>query len=173
MFPKEAQTLQTLQTLMASKSRKNGLKKSLVFGMYFFIDFNRFLMDFRLQNRRFFVRFFWLKAKTAILQKYAFRLGGSTIFKDSSFEKSIKNWQKIDRKLRSETNALQSSKNPIFGAVLASPNHGFFEILAIKMKMVFCNEKQEKSTRPETSQIPPRAKAQRPVAWLLVDGLRE
>jgi len=43
------------------------------------------------------------------------------------------------------------------------------------IKMMFKNipKKQEKSTRPETSQVPPRAKALRPMAWLLVGGRRE
>ena len=45
--------------------------------------------------------------------------------------------QKKLEKLRSETNALQSSKNSILGAIWASQNHVFFEILAIKMKMAF------------------------------------
>ena len=64
----------------------------------------------------------------------------------------------------------QNSKKSIFRAILASQNHRFFKILAIEMKMVFCNEKQEKNNRPETSQIPSRAKAQRLLAWLLVGG---
>ena len=86
--------------------------------------------------------------------------------------KPTKSKKKLE-KLRSETNALQSSKNSIFGAILASQNHGFFEILAIKIYIKNKTNFQSRSTRPETSQIPPRAKALRPGAWLLVDVWRE
>ena len=64
----------------------------------------------------------------------------------------------------------QSSKKSIFGFILDSQNHRFFDILATKMKMVFYNEKQEKITLTVTSLFPSRAKAQRPMAWLLVGG---
>ena len=66
----------------------------------------------------------------------------------------------------------QSSKKSVFGAILASPNLRFFEILAIKMKMVFCNIKVSKRISKWTSQIPARAKAQWPLAsgfWSMVE----
>ena len=58
----------------------------------------------------------------------------------------------------SETNALQDSKNWIFGVILASKNHRFFEILAIEMKIENIPKNQRRNNRPWTSQILPRAK---------------
>ena len=63
-------------------------------------------------------------------------------------------------------------KKTIFRAILACQNHRFFKILAIKIYIKNKTNFQSRSTRPETSQIPPRAKAQRPLAWLLVGGWR-
>ena len=58
----------------------------------------------------------------------------------------------------------KARKKLIFGTIFASPKPRFFEILAIKMKIIFCNENQEKIKRPENTFSPPRAKAQWPVA---------
>ena len=66
----------------------------------------------------------------------------------------------------------QSSKKSVFGAILASPNPRFFEILAIKMKMVFCNIKMSRNGSKCASQIPPRAKAlwpRGPGFWSMVE----
>ena len=74
-----------------------------------------------------------------------------------------KKWSKSDP---------QSSKKSVFGAILASPNPRFFEILAIKMKMVFCNIKISRNQSKSASQIPPRAKAlwpRGPGFWSMVE----
>ena len=46
MFPKEAQTLMAAKLQTLPKTTKNGLQKRWVFAMFYFIDFNGFLMDF-------------------------------------------------------------------------------------------------------------------------------
>ena len=74
-----------------------------------------------------------------------------------------KKWSKSDP---------QSSKKSVFGAILASPNPRFFEILAIKMKMVFCIIKISQNGSKYASQIPPRAKAlwpRGPGFWSMVE----
>ena len=80
-------------------------------------------------------------------------------YNKSSQAQANKIEQKKLEKLRSETNALQSSKNSILGAIWASQNHGFFEMLAIKMKMVFWPKKQERNNRPWTSHVRGRPKS--------------
>ena len=50
--------------------------------------------------------------------------------------KARKSKKKLE-KIKYGTNTLKASKNFILGAILASQNHCFFEILAIKIKMVF------------------------------------
>ena len=79
--------------------------------------------------------------------------------------------QNVMRKKLSKSDP-QSSKKSVFGAILASPNPRFFEILAIKMKMVFCNIKVSRNASKCASQIPPRAKAlwpRGPGFWSMVE----
>ena len=58
----------------------------------------------------------------------------------------------------------QNSKKSIFGVILASQNHRFFKILAIKIYIKNKTNFQSKNERPVTSQVLPRPKAQRPLA---------
>ena len=87
-------------------------------------------------------------------------------------KKSWKNWCKMWCEKWWSKNDPQSSKKWVFGAILASPNPRFFEILAIKMKMVFSSTKISKSRSKCASQIPPWAKAQWPWGlgfWSMVE----
>ena len=87
-------------------------------------------------------------------------------------KESWKNWCKMWCEKWWSKSEPQSSKKSVFGAILASPNPRFFEILAIKMKMVFCIIKMSRNGIKPASQIPPRAKAlwpRGPGFWSMVE----
>ena len=93
-----------------------------------FCDFNGFWLPKRRVWEADFRRNFVLYAKTVILSKCAFRLGGSTIFKVRSVKKSIKNRKKNDAKCDVKNDAQKKRKksasgwnSDVLGRVLDGP----------------------------------------------------
>ena len=70
--PKRAPTLKSGEPKTFQKFKKNAFKNPLVFGIRFLIDFYGFLMDFGIQSRRFFDRFFDLKQKRRFCKNMRF-----------------------------------------------------------------------------------------------------
>ena len=101
MDPKRGPTLKSGELKTLPKSRKNGLKKSLVFGIHFLIDCYGFLKDFREiwegLGAHFSVKFSSHRENVDFVKIIVF-LKENCYFSRSGLPKIVKNCDKIDAK---------------------------------------------------------------------------